>query len=231
VIFDLRLRLVAAFWAVACLSQLTRPEVALAAALGAAALAWGRVQWRRLLHVEGFLLILLLVLPFTVPGEALLRLGPLSLSREGLLRAGLVGCKVTAAALLLMALLGRVEMARLGAALHALRLPEPLVRVFVLAPRYLEVIRAEAARLRLAMRARGFRPGTGRHTWRSYGNLTGMLLVRALERARRVEEAMRMRGFSGRFAHAAFARPRAADWAGFAALCLSGALAVAVDRL
>lgn len=228
---DLRLRLMAALALVACLSQLRQLEVALAGLALCVGLAWGRIDRHRLRHVEGFVLVLLLLLPLTVPGRALLTLGPVEISQEGILRALLLASKIFASALVLMALLGAVETARLGAALHALRLPEPLVRVFVLAPRYLEVIRGESTRLRMAMRARGFRPGTNRHTLRSYGNLTGMLLVRGLDRARRVDEAMRMRGFSGRFAHAAFPPPRALDWAWFAGCVAVGGGILAVDRL
>lgn len=230
-IADLRLRLVAALVLLSCLSQLHRPEAALFAVACGLLLGWRSFDLHRLMHVEGFVLLLVMLLPLTVPGSPLLTAGPLTVSREGARLAALLACKVTAAALVLMALLGGVQISRLGAALGALRLPEPLVRVFVLAPRYLDVIRAEARRLRVAMRARGFRPGTNRHTLRSYGNLTGMLLVRGLDRARRVEEAMRMRGFSGRFPHAPFARPGAADWAGLAALCGGGVLLLGVDRL
>ena len=232
---DLRLRLVAAVLLVLAASQLAHLGPALAtlflALLIALAARPDRALWRRLRHVEGFVALLLLTLPFAVPGAPLLTLGPLSASLEGLSRAALLAAKVTTAALVLLALLGTVEPIRLGAALHALRLPEPLVRLFVLTLRYLGLIGDEARRLREAMRARAFRARTDRHTWRSFGNLIGMLLVRALDRARRVEEAMRLRGFSGRFPHAALAAPTARDWTGFALLTGLAAAALLLDRL
>lgn len=232
---DLRLRLVAAVLLVLAASQLAHLGPALAALALALLLALAarpdRALWRRLRHVEGFVALLLLTLPFAVPGAPLLTLGPLSASLEGLARAALLAAKVTTAALVLLALLGTVEPIRLGAALHALRLPEPLVRLFVLTLRYLGLIGDEARRLREAMRARAFRARTDRHTWRSFGNLIGMLLVRALDRARRVEEAMRLRGFSGRFPHAALAAPTARDWTSFALLTGLAAAALLLDRL
>jgi len=198
---DPRLRLVTAGVAVAALSQiesLAAAIAALAATIGLAILARAPLPWRRLLHLEGFLILLFLTLPFTVPGPPLAKLGPLAVSSEGLLRAALIAGKVSASVLIIALLLGGMDPTRLGAALRALRLPEPLVRLFVTTARYLDLIRGEAGRLLEAMRARGFRPGTNRHSWRSYGHLLGMLLVRALARAERVEEAMLCRGYAGR---------------------------------
>ncbi|WP_246668903.1 cobalt ECF transporter T component CbiQ [Ancylobacter sp. TS-1] len=229
---DLRLRLAATFIAVACLSQLRTPAIAAAALLAALAL-WrtspARVSWRRLLHVEGFVLLLFLTLPFTVAGTSLVSLGPLTASAEGLARAVLVALKISAAMMLITTLLGDVEPSRLGGALRGLRVPEAIARLFVLTARYVGLLRDEARRLHEAMRARGFRPRTNRHTWRSYGNLIGMLLVRALDRAQRVEEAMLCRGYDGRFPHATAPAPTRRDWAGFALVAGGGLLALAVE--
>ncbi|PTW62808.1 cobalt/nickel transport system permease protein [Breoghania corrubedonensis] len=232
---DLRLRLVAAFLGVAALSQLHDLHVA-AIALAAVVLmtlAAGieRRLLRRLIHVEGFVLLLLATLPFAVEGHTLFTLGPLAASAEGFARAGLVACKVSAAAFILMLFLGAVEASRLGAALQSLRVPETIVRLLVMTVRYLTLIRAEAHRLRESMRARAFHPRSNRHTWRSYGYLIGMLLVRALERAQRVEEAMRCRGYSGRFPYAAIPAPAVRDWLSFAVLTGLFAAALLWDRL
>lgn len=232
---DLRLRLVAAFVLVAAISQLSSLPVAAAvlAAVTAAALATrpDRRLWRRLLHVEGFVIVLFATLPFAVPGAPVFTLGPLVASAEGLARAALVACKISASVLVLLTVLGAIDPLRIGGALRGLRLPEPMVRLFVLTARYVGVLRDEAARLREAMRARGFRPRSNRHTWRSYGNLMGMLLVRALERARRVEEAMLLRGHEGRFPYAALPAPAARDWAALAVVVVIAGAALGADRL
>lgn len=232
---DLRLNLVAAFIVLTCLSQLHTLPVALGAlaAVGLAA-AWrrpGPQLWRRLLHVEGFLLLLFATLPFTLAGRPLLSLGPLTASIEGVERAALIAAKVSACALVLSALLGTVEPARLGPALRGLHVPEAIVRLFVLTVRYLGLIRDEARRLQEAMRMRSFRPGTNRHSWRSFGHLVGMLLVRALERAQRVEEAMRCRGYEGRFPHLPQPSPTRRDWAGLVLALAFGLAVTMADRL
>ncbi len=231
---DLRLRLLVAFALVVGVTQLEHLASALAgfAFSIALALAAGTEPrlWRRLLHVEGIVAILLITLPFTVPGTPLFRLGPLTASAEGLLQAVLVACKISAAVVIVLSVLGTAEPMRLGAALHALRLPEPIVRLLVLTLRYLSVIRGEARRLHDAMRMRGFRPRSNRHTWRSYGNLVGMLLVRALERANRVEEAMRCRGCAGRFPYAILPPPARRDWIAFALLLAVPVAGTILDR-
>ncbi|MFC7555637.1 energy-coupling factor transporter transmembrane component T family protein [Pseudoroseomonas wenyumeiae] len=147
----------------------------------------------------GFLLLLFVTLPFSVAGQPLFSLGPVVASFEGVSRAALIVCKVSASMLVIVTMLREDEPVRLAVALRGLHVPEPAVRLFMLTACYLELIRGEAQRLHDAMRMRGFRPRGNRHTWRSYGNLLGMLLVRALARAQRVEEAMLCRGYDGRF--------------------------------
>ncbi len=234
-IADTRLRLIAALAVIVVVSQLESLTVAAiaAAAAGLLAVAAGLDArlWRRLVHVETFVVLLVVTLPFAIAGAPLLTLGPLTASVEGVMRAGLVALKVSASVLILMAFLGSVEPARIGTALHALKLPKPLVRVFMLTVRYLSLIGDEARRLHDAMRARAFAPRSNRHTWQSYGYLIGMLLVRALERARRVEEAMACRGYTGRFAHATLAAPATRDWLVLAGLAALSLLMFLMDRL
>ena len=232
---DLRLRIVAALVAIACISQLQAPAVAAVVLAVVAAIAVlsspGQAAWHRLLHVEGFLVLLFATLPFTTSGQPLVTIGPLTASVEGTWRAALIACKVSSSVLILMTLLGGVEPARLGAALHGLHVPDRISRLFVMTVRYTWLIRDETRRLHDAMRARGFRPRSNRHTWRTYGNLIGMLLVRALDRAQRIEEAMLCRGYSGSFPRLADGQPTVRDWTAFALVAGFGVVAIAVDRL
>ena len=84
-------------------------------------------------------------------------------------------------------------------AAHALRLPGIIVQLMLLTYRYLFVLSAEFARLRIALRVRGYRNRVNRHSYRTIGHVAGTLLVRGSERAERVGQAMRCRGFDGRF--------------------------------
>ena len=171
--------------------------LALAAAL-AARLALGATL-RRLLCLEGFMLLVLVMLPFTVPGTALFSLWGLEGSREGALQAVAIAVKANAVAVALFALVGSMEAPVLGRAMTRLGVSPRFVHLFLFTTRYVSVLEEEYRRLRQAMRARAFRPATGLHCWRSIGHLFGMLMVRSLERAERIDAAMRCRGFTGRF--------------------------------
>ncbi|SOC10831.1 energy-coupling factor transporter transmembrane component T family protein [Rhodobacter maris] len=219
---DLRPRLGAGGLVLVLIAPLARPGpalVALALVLALYALEGRALPWRRLIHLEAFLALLFLTLPFTVPGTALLRLGPLALTDAGLARTLTLAAKVTASVLLLSALFADTAPEHLGGAMRAARLPEPLVRIFLGLVRYLALIRAEMARAQEAMRARAFHPGTNRHSWRAFGWLIGRMLMRALARADRVEEAMRLRSYTGRLPRPLLPPVGAADHARALALC------------
>jgi cobalt/nickel transport system permease protein len=185
----------------------------------------------RLLHVEGFMIVLLMLLPFTVPGRPLWELGPLAASEEGVSRALIVVLKVNASVLAIFALLAAVEPVRLGHAMARLGVPLKLVHLFLFAVRYLHVLRAETGRLIDAMRVRAFVPRSSRHGWRTLGNLIGMMMVRSVERAERVSEAMRCRGFAGRLPLLATESAGGADYLFGGGALLIAACLIAADRL
>jgi cobalt/nickel transport system permease protein len=201
---DPRTRVLAApAFAAVVLSLSSLPVLGVALAVALALLAGsglppGRTL-KRMVMMDTFIIFMLVLLPFTMPGAPLFSVFGVSASREGLLRAAEIGLKANAVVLALMALVGSMEPTTLGHALARLRVPPTLVHLMLFTVRYIDVIQEEYARLRAAMKCRGFRPGNNRHTYRTFGYLLGMLLVRSLERSERILEAMKCRGFTGRF--------------------------------
>jgi cobalt/nickel transport system permease protein len=153
----------------------------------------------RLLVVNSFVFLLWFVLPLTYPGDAVLTFGPLSITRQGLIFAGLITLKSNAIIIALIALLATVPVVTLGQAMHDMRLPDKLCHLLLFTYRYLYVFEQEFHRLVQAMKIRAFQPRTNLHTYRSYAYLAAMLLVRSYDRADRVFEAMLCRGFHGIF--------------------------------
>ena len=175
-----------------------------------------RLPWRWYLGRLGLLALALalfvLPLPFLVPPTGPgWHLGFLVVSGEGLTLALIL--TIRAAALVSLGLLvlatGPIDATLKGC--RALGLPAVLVHIGLLTYRYLFLLLEELARLRIALRVRGFRNRANLHSYRLIGNLTGMLLVRAGERAERVGQAMRCRGFDGRFRSLAEFQTRPAD--------------------
>ena len=154
---------------------------------------------QRLLLVNGFIAFLWIMLPFSASGETVFQMGPFQATREGIELAGLITLKSNSIILCIMALVATIPMADMGQTLASLRVPDKFTVMFILCYRYLHLIREEYRRLAAAARIRCFRPGTNRHTYRTYGYLLGMLLVGSYERGRRVHQAMRLRAFQGRF--------------------------------
>lgn len=195
---------------------LNKPAILLVAVGAAATLVWlagisGRHVRQRLTHLEGFMVLLLALLPFTTPGTTLFTLGPIQASHAGVLLAVTILLTVNACVLVLLALLSTMTAERLAYTLARMGMPLKLAHLFVFTTRFIGLFRTEATRLQNAMRARGFVARSNLHTWRSLGNLVGMLLVRSLERADRVDEAMRCRCFAGRVPISAAPSPNRID--------------------
>lgn len=154
---------------------------------------------RRLIIVNALIFLLWLVLPFTFKGEALTRIGAFPIYRSGVILAAQITLKSNAILLAFMALIATMSFSTLGHSMHRLRVPAKILYLLLMTYRYIFVIEEEYQRLTRAAKIRGFRPGTNVNTYRTYSHVIGMLFVRAAARAERVHQAMRCRGFKGKF--------------------------------
>ena len=200
---DPRMRIVmACVFAVVVVALSSLASLSAALAISLTLLLVSRMPWRqtlkRMAMMDGFILFMLVLLPFSVPGDPIFSILGVSASWQGLWQAVEIALTANAVILAVMVLVGTMEPVTLGHALHRLRCPETLVHLLLFTIRYIDVLHEEYQRLRAAMKVRGFRPGTNWHTYRSFGYLVGMMLVRAIERSERILGAMKCRGFSGR---------------------------------
>jgi len=195
--------IIAAGFAILVAVAKTFPAALAGLALALAWLTMARLPMQKvlakLLVVNGFVLFLWIILPWTYPGEAVWRLGPLVATRQGIAVSALITLKSNAIIIGLIALIATVPVITLGQAMHAMRLPDKLCHLLLFTYRYLYVFEVEFQRLVQAMKIRGFQPRTNLHTYRSYAYLAAMLLVRSFDRADRVFQAMLCRGFCGVF--------------------------------
>jgi cobalt/nickel transport system permease protein len=154
---------------------------------------------KRLAAAGGLLLMIWLLVPWTYPGDPIFSVGPITVTHAGVRLCLQITSKMLTILIAFSALIATMHLSTLGHTLHRLGVPSKLVHLLLLAYRYIFVIEQEYQRLYRAARMRNFRPGSNLHTYRTFAYLLGMLFVRASERAARVHQAMKCRGFDGRF--------------------------------
>lgn len=176
----------------------------------------GRPRWKPLLRslalANFFVLFIWLTVPWTMPGETILKLGPLGFSREGLELAALVSIKCNAILLSFLVLTGHLGPSVIGAALERLRAPSKLVFLFLFMCRHIHVIGEEWRKLQTAAALRGFVPRSSLHTYRTIAGMLGLTFINSIDRSHRIYEAMLLRAFNGEFHTVAELRARPADF-------------------
>lgn len=232
---DPRWKLASLALAVTCVAVLQTVPGAALAWLGTVFLVVaGRVPGRwylsRLLLLAPFLGLLLVVFPFSVVDAApLFRVGPLAFSALGFRTALLIALKAVAIVSLVYVLLTAAPLHVTLHAAHALRVPGSAVLLVSLAYRYGFLLADELTRIRIALRVRGYRNRPNLHSYRTVAHVGGTLLVHGHERGERVSDAMRCRGFDGRFRSLTEFRTTAADVVFFSAVAAACLLLVAAE--
>lgn len=179
------------------------------------------------LLIEAPFVVLAVLLPFTEGGERTQFAG-ISLSVAGLYAAWGIVAKGTLGVAAALTVAATTPAAELPAALSRLRVPAVMTSVLVLMIRYLDVLSAEATRMRIARISRGDSP-RALHQAGAVAKGIGALFLRSYERGERVHLAMLSRGFDGRAPDlAAVGAPPPARRAQWTLALLPAAAAVAV---
>ncbi len=190
------------FWAFAGYTVL------LAVVAGLAGVRAGWLLKRSLIEVP--FVLLAVVLPFVGSGETVPVLG-LNLHVEGLYGAWNILAKATLGVLASLLLAATTTPRDLILGLDRLRCPQIITQIATFMIRYLEVITAEARRMRVARVSRGYDP---RFLWqvKAFATGVGALFLRAFERGERVYLAMVSRGYTGRLPVADASGAGAGQW-------------------
>lgn len=152
-----------------------------------------------------FSLAIVLPLPFTTPGYALLTIpiGPwlVWVTFEGVYRASFFFMRVwvCVAALSLLTLSTRFNTLIHG--MERLHFPRLFIQLTAITYRFIFLFTDEAYRMGLAREARTVRKErvVRLRTWRTISSMIGSLFIRAYERGEKVYQAMLARGYSGKF--------------------------------
>jgi cobalt/nickel transport system permease protein len=165
--------------------------------------------------IEAPFLVLAVLLPFAEGGQRI-EIAGLHLSVTGLWAAWGIVIKGTMGVAAALTVAATTSAAELPAALSRLGVPAVMTSVLVLMIRYVDLLTAEASRMRMARLSRGDSPRWF-HQAGAIAKGIGALFLRSYERGERVYQAMLSRGFDGKAPDLAVigASPRAAatQWA------------------
>ncbi|MBN1475772.1 hypothetical protein JXA47_03365 [Candidatus Sumerlaeota bacterium] len=153
---------------------------------------------RRLLLTAPVALLIALTVPLSLPGEEVWAPGlGLTVTREGLMLAAAIVCKVAVAALLLATVSLAFSAPRLLRGLRGLGCPAPLVLILGMLQRQLGTVQGEWRRMRRAALSRSPARRQPLRALRVLSQMAAVLFVRSLDRGERIHRAMAARGFDG----------------------------------
>lgn len=144
-----------------------------------------------------FLLLLLVILPFTVEGQSLLSYHSLTLSLQGLHLGLLFMIRGIAASLLALIMAGTAPFNVNINALKSLGMPGPLTQIFLFAYRYIFLLNEDLQTMRRSLASKGFEIRSSAKSARIMAMAVAMLLIRSYERSEDVFNAMLSRGYQG----------------------------------
>lgn len=151
----------------------------------------------RLLLILPFGFFAVFFLPFTSQGEPVFHLFGFAASDEGVTKALLIFLKISCANLLLTFLIATTPLFDLIKSLRAIGIPAIMIELVSLMMRYFFLLAEETRSMLKAQKSRGlstegwFWP---RSVYRRFGQLLGMLFLRAYSRSQRIYLSMSARG-------------------------------------
>jgi cobalt/nickel transport system permease protein len=161
---------------------------------------------RKMLWVAPFAVLMGIFNPL-LDTQPLVTLGPVTLS-GGWVSFFSILARFTLTVSTVLVLIAVTGFDRICQALERLGTPRVFVVQLMFLYRYLFVLVDEAARM---VRARSLRNFSGKTGIAQYGGLLGHLLLRTLDRAQRIHQAMLCRGFDGEVRTVGLTRPGASD--------------------
>ncbi|GAE34322.1 transmembrane component NikQ of energizing module of nickel ECF transporter [Halalkalibacter akibai JCM 9157] len=144
--------------------------------------------FKRCLIITPFLLLMTIPLLFNQG---------LSLIHDNVIFALLIITKAFTSMTVLTILLDSQSLEQFMNSLAHLKVPPILITVLMLSYRYVFLFLEDIQKMQLAAKARFFNGGINIKSLRTYGQLTGCLLIKSLDRSEHVYEALTSRSFTG----------------------------------
>jgi len=201
---DPRTRIVSCFIFACAVSQLSSfAALASALLLSLVLFIFSKITFRevsgRLLALNIFFLFFFLSLPFSGQGKDSVDIGWAIIDKEYFLNCCRALIRGNIILLLCISLINTVDILTFAQALSSIRFPSKLVHLMMFTIRYLDIVHCEYLQIKRAVIARGFVPHMDMHTYRTIAGMAASIMIKALDRAERVNAAMKCRCFDGKF--------------------------------
>ena len=231
---DARWKVAGFFIAMLCIAFLKTSTIAVigfGASLMLLVCTWPDFGWwlPRIFWIIAGLLVFILPTPFLTPGETLFEWGILKASKEGLDTSALIFSRGLSISTLALALIGSSTIYDLVRGAIGLGLPSKIGSIFWLGFRHLDLLSHEFKRMRIALRARGYKIKSGFGSYKTIAWLSANMLVRALDRSEHVGLAIKARGFNGVFTSIETPKTTWREFAFLSAMLLLPACLLALD--
>ncbi|MHC4871308.1 MAG: energy-coupling factor transporter transmembrane component T family protein [Planctomycetota bacterium] len=146
-----------------------------------------------------FLVFLVPILVLSYQQGSGYELAGIFFSKNGFIHAIQIILKANSIMLFFSVFVSFYEPVMIGKALKAMKVSDKFIFLLLFTVRYIDTIHKEYHRLRDAMKIRSFEPDMSRRTMKVFGTLVGQILLRSLERSNKILNAMKCRGFEGKF--------------------------------
>ncbi|MCA9411782.1 MAG: energy-coupling factor transporter transmembrane protein EcfT [Candidatus Omnitrophica bacterium] len=139
--------------------------------------------------------------------------------------------RALAITILIFPMLGTAPFHRSMKSLQDLGIPKMLIQTFLFTYRYLFVYLDQLRKMRIAMKSRGFQPGFNKNSFKTYGNMVGMLLFTSFEQTERILNSMKSRGYDGHIRILYEPARQPLDWLKLTVLIILSIVLALGDRL
>ena len=153
---------------------------------------------KRFKWVALFIFAVLIVLPFTVPGENVFSIGFLFVSQKGILLAIKISLKAFSVMLLIFPMLSTMKFVTFIKTLEHFKLPNKLVQMISFIYRYIFVVANEFQKTLRSVSSRSVGKKSRIFHHHVLSSAIGMTLIRSYERGERIRISMLSRGYNGK---------------------------------
>ena len=227
VLFAVTASLVHSVWVLLALVGLTL--------LLAAASQVGVASFARKVGASAGLLALLIALPSALslftPGQAVVSLGPVTLTQPGLMGVATLVTRVAAAAGFALLVVWTMRWSDLLKALSAMRLPDVVVATLAMTQKQILTLLRTVEQIHLARESRTLGRGTNRENRAWVTERMAFVVRKSMKTADDVYDAMLARGFTGAMPSLVRLRLRPRDWVWAAASVALCAAVLYADRI